>query len=73
MPIKETAPFKKPLSAYGSTKQIGEDMIEKVSGATDLKAIALRYFNPVGDPDSGLIGELPIGVPNKEHQWWRNP
>ncbi len=64
LPIKETAPFKKPLSAYGSTKQIGEDMIEKVSAATDLKAIALRYFNPVGAHDSGLIGELPIGIPN---------
>jgi len=64
LPVKEAAPFKKALSAYGSTKQIGEEMIEKVCVAGDLKAIALRYFNPVGAHHSGLIGELPIGVPN---------
>jgi UDP-glucose 4-epimerase len=63
-PIKETAPFKKSLSAYGSTKQIGEDILEKVSSSSNLKSIALRYFNPVGAHKSGLIGELPIGTPN---------
>ncbi len=64
LPVIETAPFKKALSAYGSTKQMGEDIIEKVSAATHLKGIALRYFNPVGAHHSGLIGELPIGIPN---------
>jgi len=64
LPVKETAPFKKALSAYGSTKQVGEDMIEKVCATGSMKAIALRYFNPVGAHESGLMGELPNGVPN---------
>jgi UDP-glucose 4-epimerase len=64
LPVKETAPFKKALSACGSTKQVGEDMIDKVSATGSISAIALRYFNPVGAHESGLIGELPIGVPN---------
>ena len=64
LPVQESAGFKKALSAYGSTKQMGEEMIEKVSAASEIKAISLRYFNPVGAHDSGLIGELPIGVPN---------
>jgi UDP-glucose 4-epimerase len=34
------------------------------SNASDLKVVALRYFNPVGAHESALIGELPIGVPN---------
>ena len=64
LPVKESAAFKKAMSAYGSTKQIGEEMIEKVSATGNIKAISLRYFNPVGAHESGLIGELPIGVPN---------
>ncbi len=64
LPVKEAAAFKKALSAYGSTKQFGEDMIEKLCAVGYIKAIALRYFNPVGAHESGLIGELPIGVPN---------
>jgi UDP-glucose 4-epimerase len=63
-PIVETSPFKKALSAYGSTKQMGEEIIEKVSATGTLKAIVLRYFNPVGAHPSALLGELPIGVPN---------
>lgn len=64
LPVKETAPFKKALSAYGSTKQMGEDIIEKVVATGSVKAISLRYFNPVGAHESALIGELPIGGPN---------
>ena len=63
LPLKETTPFQKALSAYGSTKQMGEEIIEKVSAAEMIKAISLRYFNPVGAHVSGLIGELPLGVP----------
>ncbi len=63
-PIKENSEFKKSLSAYGSTKQFGEDILEKVSQSSNIKSIALRYFNPVGAHRSGLIGELPIGTPN---------
>lgn len=63
-PIDETFLFKKSLSAYGSTKQFGEDILEKVSKSSTIKSMALRYFNPVGAHPSGLLGELPIGKPN---------
>lgn len=64
LPIKETSLFKKALSAYGSTKQMGEDIIEKVAATGSIKGISLRYFNPVGAHESALIGELPLGTPN---------
>lgn len=64
LPITENAPVKAAESPYGNTKQIGEEIIRdtcKVHPA--LKAIALRYFNPIGAHPSVEIGELPIGVP----------
>lgn len=63
-PITEHAPVKKATSPYGATKQVGEDIIGDVmnSGAP-IKAVILRYFNPIGAHPSGEIGELPIGVP----------
>lgn len=64
LPATETTPFQKALSAYGSTKQMGEEILEKVSAATNIHSVALRYFNPVGAHKSALIGELPVGVPN---------
>ena len=64
LPATEQTPFKKALSAYGSTKQTGEEVLEKVAAAGKLNSIALRYFNPVGAHESALIGELPIGIPN---------
>ena len=63
LPITENAPIKQAESPYGNTKKIGEDIIQDTTKATDLKAIALRYFNPIGAHSSTLIGELPIGVP----------
>ncbi|HEX5150723.1 MAG TPA: UDP-glucose 4-epimerase GalE [Parafilimonas sp.] len=64
LPVTESTAFKKALSSYGSTKQIGEEILEKTTAAKNIAAIALRYFNPVGAHNSALIGELPIGVPN---------
>ncbi|HNR16800.1 MAG TPA: UDP-glucose 4-epimerase GalE [Chitinophagaceae bacterium] len=64
LPVTESTPFKKALSSYGSTKQMGEEILEKTSAAKNIKAIALRYFNPVGAHASSLIGELPLGIPN---------
>lgn len=64
LPVTENTPFQKALSAYGSTKQMGEEILEKVTTAGNMNAISLRYFNPVGAHESALIGELPIGVPN---------
>ncbi|WP_298341742.1 UDP-glucose 4-epimerase GalE [uncultured Algibacter sp.] len=64
LPITENAPVKKAESPYGNTKQIGEEIIQETCKVVPtLKAIALRYFNPVGAHESVEIGELPIGVP----------
>ncbi|WP_223549019.1 MULTISPECIES: UDP-glucose 4-epimerase GalE [Aestuariivivens] len=64
LPITENAPVKQAESPYGNTKQIGEEIIRDTCKVTpNLKAIALRYFNPVGAHESANIGELPIGVP----------
>ena len=63
IPVTEESPIKKAESPYGSTKQMGEEIITNVVKATDTKAILLRYFNPVGAHPSTLIGELPIGKP----------
>lgn len=64
LPITENAPVKQAESPYGNTKQIGEEIIKDTCKvASNLKAIALRYFNPVGSHKSAKIGELPIGVP----------
>ena len=63
LPITENAPIKPAESPYGNTKQIGEEIINDVTIVSDLKAVALRYFNPIGAHESAKIGELPIGVP----------
>ncbi len=64
LPITEGAPVKPAESPYGNTKQIGEEIIRDTCKVTpQLKAIALRYFNPIGAHESGEIGELPLGVP----------
>ncbi|OFX88156.1 MAG: UDP-glucose 4-epimerase GalE [Bacteroidetes bacterium GWF2_33_16] len=65
LPVTEKAPIKLSTSPYGNTKQIAEEIISDTIKAHELlKAIALRYFNPIGAHPSALIGELPIGVPN---------
>jgi UDP-glucose 4-epimerase len=64
LPITENAPVKMAESPYGNTKQIGEEIIsDSCRVNANLKAIALRYFNPIGAHESAIIGELPIGVP----------
>ena len=64
LPITENAPIKPAESPYGNTKQIGEEIIRDTCKANPgLKAISLRYFNPIGAHPSAEIGELPIGVP----------
>lgn len=64
-PIPETAPRKAPTSPYGSTKVIGEDILEAlVHSRRGLRAVSLRYFNPIGAHPSGLLGEEPRGVPS---------
>ena len=64
LPVNEDAPIQKALSPYGATKQINEEIIRDEAHAdANLRAILLRYFNPIGAHPSALIGELPNGVP----------
>lgn len=64
LPVTEQTPRKKAESPYGNTKIICEDIISDYTRANPgLKAIALRYFNPIGAHPSALIGELPNGIP----------
>lgn len=63
MPITEDAPVQAAMSPYGNTKQIGEEIITDTAKVTNISAILLRYFNPVGAHASTEIGELPLGVP----------
>jgi UDP-glucose 4-epimerase len=63
MPITEDAPVQTAMSPYGNTKQIGEEIITDTTKVSNINAVLLRYFNPVGAHASGEIGELPIGVP----------
>ena len=65
VPIDENAPFKETPSPYGKTKQLCENILEGiVAQESKIRGVVLRYFNPIGAHPSGLIGELPIGVPN---------
>lgn len=64
LPVTEDAPLQPATSPYGNTKQICEEIIRDSTFADkNIRAIALRYFNPIGAHPSGLIGELPRGVP----------
>ncbi|SFD07877.1 UDP-glucose 4-epimerase GalE [Flavobacterium phragmitis] len=63
MPITEDAPVQVAMSPYGNTKQIGEEIITDTAKVTNISAILLRYFNPIGAHESVQIGELPLGVP----------
>lgn len=63
IPVDENTQLKKPESPYGSTKQMGERILED-SHSLGFRIISLRYFNPVGAHPSGNLGEMPIGVPN---------
>lgn len=65
LPVDEDAPIKQAISPYGNTKQIAEEILkDSVTSEINLDVISLRYFNPVGAHESGLIGELPIGPPD---------
>lgn len=63
MPVTEQTPLPRAESPYAYTKQIGELAIRDLAKASENRFILLRYFNPVGAHESGLIGEVPIGHP----------
>jgi UDP-glucose 4-epimerase len=65
LPITEETSQKPASSPYGATKQMCEKIIEDTAAArSSLRAISLRYFNPIGAHNSALIGELPKGTPS---------
>lgn len=65
LPVDESTPMGVPFCPYAHTKQIGEEMIRFFTQQNPgLKAILLRYFNPVGAHISGLNGELSPDKPN---------
>lgn len=64
LPVLESTPRKEAESPYGNTKKICEDILhDYIKSKSGAKAIALRYFNPIGAHPSAEIGELPLGVP----------
>lgn len=65
LPIPEDAPRRPPTNPYGRSKLMVEQVLEDLSPAEPrLRLGVLRYFNPVGAHESGLIGEDPNDVPN---------
>ena len=61
--VTEETPQKPAESPYGATKQMGEVIVNNTVVSNNMKAILLRYFNPVGSHPSILIGEVPLGRP----------
>lgn len=65
MPLHEGVETKPPTNPYGRSKLMVEEMLRDLSHSDSRWSIALlRYFNPVGAHESGLIGENPRGIPN---------
>lgn len=64
-PLKEEMELKKTTNPYGETKAMSERILTDTVKANDgFAVVLLRYFNPVGAHESGLIGEDPNGIPN---------
>jgi UDP-glucose 4-epimerase len=63
--VTEQTPYGEAESPYGYTKLVCEQMIQQtVNYGQPFSAVLLRYFNPIGAHESGLLGEKPVGVPN---------
>lgn len=64
-PITESCPVGGTTNPYGTTKLVAEQYLyDVVKADPQLAVTALRYFNPAGAHESGLIGEDPCGTPN---------
>lgn len=64
LPVKEDTPLGRAESPYAYTKQVGERIVDDVAGSIPgMRAISLRYFNPVGAHATALIGEAPSAPP----------
>ena len=65
VPFDESAPVGGCTNPYGWTKFMIEQILRDAAVAyPDLSVVLLRYFNPIGAHESGLIGEKPNGIPN---------
>ncbi|MGM0507113.1 MAG: UDP-glucose 4-epimerase GalE [Bacteroidota bacterium] len=68
LPVTEETPLQPAQSPYGESKRICEAIIRDATNAKSApknsRSVLLRYFNPVGADPSGLIGELPSGIPD---------
>ena len=64
LPITEQHPVGKASTPYGTTKVMGEWILEDITKSRKMKSVALRYFNPAGADVSLELGENPVGTPN---------
>ena len=65
MPLRETSHTGMCTNPYGWTKYMSEQILRDTAKAVpDWSVVLLRYFNPIGAHESGLIGEDPNGIPN---------
>lgn len=65
VPFKEEYGLGTTTNPYGTTKKMNEMIITDMDKADpDNSSVLLRYFNPIGAHESGLIGEIPNGIPN---------
>lgn len=64
IPVTETTPIKNAESPYGKTKIFSEEIINDFQKVNNIATCKLRYFNPIGAHESGLIGDCPSGIPN---------
>ncbi len=65
IPITENCPLGETTNPYGATKSMQERILTDLTKSDpEWKVMLLRYFNPIGAHESGLIGEDPKGIPN---------
>ena len=65
IPITESCPKHDATNPYGWTKSMLEQVLSDLYvGDNEWNVVLLRYFNPIGAHESGLIGEDPKGIPN---------
>lgn len=65
IPITEECPLGDTTNPYGETKKMLERILSDCQKANpDWHVMLLRYFNPIGAHESGLLGEEPNGIPN---------
>ncbi len=65
IPITEECPMGETTNPYGATKAMQERILTDLwKSDNEWQVVLLRYFNPIGAHESGLIGEDPKGIPN---------